>query len=157
MPRITEITGAQTPMSALLKDGLTQLSGDQHVTFNLYRKFISPLDGLVYWLRVKEGEQTATVRMTGGLRSKTGESKTSVQCVEGGIGAQDILGGWIANPKSAADQGQDTKSQVLRVSVTGPASKTPDAWTSEILPGETFEVPPAPEPRRLGPVGRAQA
>ena len=39
MTRISEINGGQSAMSALLKDGLTQLSGDQHVTFRLYRKF----------------------------------------------------------------------------------------------------------------------
>ena len=83
--------------------------------------------------------------MTGGLRSQTGESKTSVQAVDGNIAAQDILGGAIFNPLKPIDQGQDTKAFVLRVSLTGPASRYPDAWTTEILPGEKFEFPAKPE------------
>ena len=145
MTRISEINGGQSAMSALLKDGLTSLSGDQHITFRLYRKFQSPWDGLVYWIKVLPGSQTATVRMTGGLRSQTGESKTSVQAVDGNIAAQDILGGAIFNPLKPIDQGQDTKAFVLRVSLTGPASRYPDAWTTEILPGESFEFPAKPE------------
>jgi hypothetical protein len=144
MPRIDEITGGQTAIAGLLKAGLTQLSGDQHVTFNLYRKLVSPLDGQVYWLRVLADSQTATVRVTGGLANQIVNSGRAVQAVPGGVGAQDILGGKIINPATAEDQGLPTKMEPIYVSLTGPASHFADAWSTEVLPGDSFDIPAAP-------------
>jgi hypothetical protein len=143
MPRISEI-GDQSQMSALLKAGLTELSGDQHVDFYLYRKFVSPVDGMVYWIKVLPGSESATVNVTPGLADHTIISHTSVQAVDGGMGGMDIVGGKIVNPRSARDQGMMTKAQPIHVSVTGPASAFPDAWTTEVLPGKSFPIPPAP-------------
>jgi hypothetical protein len=149
MPRITEITGAQSPIAALLKDGLTSLSGDQHVVFHLYRKFQSPLDGLIYWLRVLPGSQAATSQLTGGLANKVLRSGESVQAVQGGIGAKGILGGKITNPLTGFDQNPDAfpayAREELFVSIAGPASHFADEWTVTIPPGESFDIPPNPE------------
>ena len=61
---------------------LTELSGDQHVDFYLYRKFVSPLDGMVYWIKVLPGSESATVNVTPGLADHTIISHTSVQAVQ---------------------------------------------------------------------------
>ena len=143
MPRVDEIK-PQTPKSALLKAGLTQLSDDQHVTFHLYRRFVSPLDGMVYWIRALEGSTSATSALEGGLAYSTLEGGRSVQVVSGGAGATDILGARIENPLAAVDQGL-TLEEPIYVSITGPADAFANEWTTELLPGDGITVPSQPE------------
>lgn len=146
MPRISEIGDGQSQMASLLKAGLTQLSGNQIVIFNLYRKWVSPLDGLVYWVRVREGSQSATVATAPGVAWKTLRGGQSIQAVPGNIGAEGILGGKITNPATFVDQGMTVKTvEPIHVSITGPASQHADAWTTEVAPGDSFDIPPEPE------------
>jgi hypothetical protein len=145
MPSINEIAnsgGVQTAAAALLKSGVSQISGDEHVTFNLYRKWVSPLDGMVYWVRALTGD--ARTALTGGLAHATLEDNRSIQVVSGGVGAADIIGGRIENPLSAADQGV-FEAEAAHVNFTGPASASPDDGTTiELRPGEGVDIPPMP-------------
>jgi hypothetical protein len=144
MPSINEIgnSGVQTTAAALLKAGVGQISGDQHVTFNLYRKWTSPLDGMVYWVKALTGD--ASTAVTGGLAHATLEDNRSIQVAPGGVGAADITGGRIENPLSAADQGV-AQAEVLHVNFTGPASSSPDDGTTiELRPGQGVDIPPMP-------------
>ena len=144
MPRVDEIK-PQTPKSALLKAGITQLSDDQHVTFHLYRRWVSPLDGMVYWVKALEGTQMATSALSGGLAYSTLEGGRSLQVVNGGAAAADIMGARIENPLAASDQGL-AEAESLFVSLTGPSDgRANDGWTTELMPGDSFEVPPQPE------------
>ena len=41
----------RTPLGASLKGGLDTLSLNQRIDFTLYRRFVLPLDGYVYWVK----------------------------------------------------------------------------------------------------------
>ena len=98
---------------------------------------------MVYWVRALPGTETATKTMVGGLAYQTLESNRSVQVVEGGVGALDILGGLIVNPLHAADQGL-AFAEPMRVNFTSPADWRPDGTSAELQPGESIDIPATP-------------
>lgn len=142
MTSVNEIR-PQTAKSALLKAGLTQLSEDQHVVFNLYRRWVSPLDGMVYWVRALEGSQTATSALLPGLAYSTLEGGRSIQVLPGGVGAADILGGRIENPYDAVSQGLAV-AEPMFVSLTGPADAYASGTTEQLNPGDGIDIPAMP-------------
>jgi hypothetical protein len=144
MTSISEaVSGSNSQLAAGLVAGLKQLSGDQHVTFNLYRKFVSPLDGMVYWIRVVTGSQSAVQKVVPGLISWTLEPGTAIQVAPGNIAASSILGGLVVNPLAADDQGLET-AEPLFVNFTGPADEFSSDGNFELQPGESVEIPANP-------------
>ncbi len=142
MPSIFETLGAKPPLGAALAAGVKTLSMDQELSFSLYRRYVFPLDGMVYWLRVPSSVNNVT---TPGIQMRSGFSQTlkdreARQVVPGNLGADDIVGGKIVNPLLAADQGLQT-AEPLFVDFSGPAYSYVTGTTVELLPGESIDIP----------------
>jgi hypothetical protein len=77
MPTVDEAIGAKNSQLANeLAAGVNLLSGNQKVTFNLYKKMILPLDGFVFWvnyslLAPSEGDPPAQTTISGSLHYST--------------------------------------------------------------------------------------
>jgi hypothetical protein len=145
MPTISEIPkGGNSPMHAVLTAGLKTLSGDEHVTFRLYRRWINPVDGMAYWLRVQDGYRGVRSEVLPGLTHSVTPAGECVQAVAGGLGAIGITGGQIINPLLAVDQGVATAESIW-VSLTGPCECRADEDAVELKPGHSFAIPPEPK------------
>ena len=141
MPSINEVLNSKPPLGAALADGVRTLSVDQQIDFALYRKYTFPLDGMVYWLKVPGGTATGMgIQPLPGLASVTAEPGEAIQVVAGGIGAADIVGGTVINPLAATDQGLPA-TEPLFIDITGPATSYASATTSELKPGDSFDIP----------------
>ena len=130
------------PLGATLELGVKQLSADQSLTFTLYRRYIFPLDGMNYWIKVP-GSGTVTTAGTQtlpGLASHTADGGAAIQVSPGGVGSLDIVGGTIVNPSAAADQGLAT-AEPLFVDFTGPAYSHVTATTHQLNPGDSISIP----------------
>lgn len=51
MSLMGETSGTQGQLASTLHTGLDVIDQNQTVTFNLYRKWVSPIDGYVFWIR----------------------------------------------------------------------------------------------------------
>src|ERR1700746_886546 len=143
MPTVSEIQNSKPPLGAALAAGVQTLSASQEISFSLYRKYVFPLDGMVYWIRVPSAQgavTTAGIQPTPGLAFRTRANGEAIQVAPGGIGASDQVGGIIANPLSAADQGLST-TEVLFVDFTGPAYSYETGTTAALSPGDTIDIP----------------
>src|SRR5215469_2681994 len=138
MPSVSELMGnAKPPLGAALAQGVRTLSADQQLHFSLYQRYVFPLDGLNYWIKVPSATgsvNTPGVQTQPGLTSTTHDGGAAIQVSPGGVGARKIIGGTIYNPHSAVDQGLDT-AESLFVDLTGPAYHYATATTRELLPG----------------------
>jgi hypothetical protein len=146
MPTVSDIPGspgANSQMHATLTAGLKTLSGDQHITFNLYQRYVNPVDGMAYWIRVLAGSQSAVGRPSPGLTYTVSPAGESTQVVAGGLAAATILGGYIVNPENAEDQGL-AEPEPLVVSVAGPTSTVAAGEAVALAPGQRFDIPPQP-------------
>lgn len=135
-----------TPKSQLasnLATGVTTLSGSQQITFNLYRKYVYPLDGMVYWIAVDPATATAAEMLSAGRASEIRAGGEAVQIVNGNLVAGSILGGKIVNPARAEDQGLATAERLF-VDKTGPAYSSEKLTTFALEPGESFDFPANP-------------
>jgi hypothetical protein len=123
-------------LGAGLAEGLRVLSVDQQITFVLYRRYVFPLDGTVYWIKQTNDIKGDDAVVQPGRAYEVYRSGVSVQAVGGNLDAPGIVGGTITNPASATES--------LFVSLNGPTR--PDSVTGaiELLPGESFDIPPAP-------------
>ena len=143
MPTVSEIQNNKPPLGAALAAGVQYLSANQEISFSLYRRYIFPLDGMAYWIRVPSSTgavTTAGIQPTPGLASQTMVNGEAIQVAPGGVGASNSLGGIIANPLSAADQGLTT-AEVLFVDFTGPAYSYETGTTTVLGPGDTIDIP----------------
>jgi len=133
------------PLGATLELGVRQLSADQTLNFYLYRRYIFPLDGMNYWIKVPGSGTVTTAGISPGpgLVSRTADGGAAIQVVPGGIGALNIAGGTIVNPQSAADQGLPT-AEPLFVDFTGPAYSHVTGTTKELQPGQSITFPASP-------------
>lgn len=130
---------ANSQVASLLNAGTRQLSLDQQIEFNLYRRYVFPLDGMNYWMKVYPNSLGAKIRSGPGLTNVIAESGQPVQVVAGGLGAVNIVGGYIINPYIPEDQSQDW-SQILTISLT--QERTDKIY---LLPGQKFTIPANPQ------------
>lgn len=128
-----------SPMAALLDGGMRQLSLDQVIQFELYQRYIFPLDGMNYIIKILPGAKSSTVTLEPSPINFTRPGHESIQIVPGNVCIEDIVGGYIVNPLSAEDQGL-LIAEPLIVSLT--ASRT-DKFI--LNPGEQFNIPENPE------------
>jgi hypothetical protein len=143
MPSAAEALNSKPPLGAQLAAGVRTLSADQQISFSLYQKYVFPLDGMVYWIRIPSSQGSVTtpgIQVNPGLASQTDDGGAAIQVSPGGVGASDIIGGTIYNPADAADQGLDT-AESLFVDFTGPAYSHVTGTTVELLPGESIDIP----------------
>jgi hypothetical protein len=139
MPSINEALNSKPPLGATLASGVQALSANQQIDFSLYRKYVFPLDGMVYWLKVPSGTSTGMgIQPMPGLASATTEPGETIQVVPGGITA--VAGITIANPFSAMDQGLSA-AEPLFVDLTGPATCYVSATTIALQPGDSLTLP----------------
>jgi hypothetical protein len=132
------------PLGAALAQGVKTLSADQQVHFNLYQRYVFPLDGMVYWIKVpsKTGEFTTPgIQAISGMATITDDGKAAIQVAPGSFwGTNRVVGGTIANPLDAADQGLST-AEPLYYDFTGPAYSYTTGTTGVLQPGESVEIP----------------
>lgn len=143
MPSILDALNSKPPLGAALEQGVRTLSADQTLSFSLYRKFIFPLDGMNYWIKVPSSQntvKTAGVIPTPGLVSATRQDGEAIQVSPGGPLASFIVGGVIYNPLDAVDQGL-AAAESLYVDFTGPAYSHVEGSTIELEPGESIDIP----------------
>jgi hypothetical protein len=143
MPSAAEALNSKPPLGATLAQGVQSLSMDQALLFSLYRKYIFPLDGMNYWIRVPSSPTPVTtpgIQATPGLATATVQDGEAIQVSPGDPLAHFIVGGTIFNPLSAVDQGL-SNAESLFVDFTGPAYSHITATTSEIEPGEYIDIP----------------
>jgi hypothetical protein len=144
MPSAAETLGSgKPPLGASLAEGVRYLSADQELSFSLYRRYVFPLDGMNYWIKVPSAQGTITtagILPQPGLVSQTMKDGEAIQISPGNLGSEDIVGGTITNPLSATDQGL-TVAEPLFVDFTGPAYHYATHTTIELLPGHSINIP----------------
>ena len=52
MATVNDALNSKPPLGATLEAGVKALSANQQIAFSLYRKYVFPLDGMVYWIKV---------------------------------------------------------------------------------------------------------
>jgi len=142
MPSAAEALGnSKPPLGAALAAGVKTLSADQHLSFSLYRRYVFPLDGMNYWIKVPSGTTSGPgIQPQRGLVQMTDQPGEAIQVSPGGLGAKKIVGGTIVNPLNATDQGLAV-AESLFVDLTGPAYSYVTGTTEELKPGESINIP----------------
>jgi hypothetical protein len=144
MPSVSEVlANSKPPLGGVLAQGIKQLSADQQLDFSLYQRYVFPLDGMVYWIKIPSSQGSVTtpgIQLLPGLASQTAEENEAIQVSPGGVGSFRIVGGTITNPKNAVDQGLTT-AESLFVDLTGPAYHYAEATTKELQPGDSIQIP----------------
>lgn len=143
MASVFDALNSKPPLGAALEQGVRTLSADQVLSFSLYRKYIFPLDGMNYWIRVPSSAgsvTTAGIIPTPGLVTATRKAGEAIQISPGGPLASFIVGGTIYNPLNASDQGLSA-AESLFVDFTGPAYSYVTGTTFELEPGESVDIP----------------
>lgn len=144
MAPVNDIFGnAKPPLGAALEAGVKYLSADQELLFSLYRRYVFPLDGMNYWIKIPSSQGNVTTAGTQpmpGLVPCTDDDGEAIQVSPGSVGASDIVGGTITNPLTAADQGLTT-AESLFVDFTGPAYSHATKSTIELKPGDSINIP----------------
>ena len=160
MPSVADALNAKPPLGADLAAAVKDLSANQTIEFALYQRYVNPLDGMNYWLRVPSAQGTVTtagLKLRAGLATKTKVSGEAIQIAPRG---NRVIGGLVTNPLSVADQGlistyveplipglldypTSTPAESIFVDLTGPASCSETATTTELAPGESMEIPAA--------------
>ena len=124
MATVTDALNSKPPLGATLEAGVKALSANQQIAFSLYRKYVFPLDGMVYWIKVPsvsgQTVTTAGIQTIPGLATQTVQDGEAIQISPGGPLAVSITGGVIYNPLEAVDQGL-VAAESLFVDFTGPA------------------------------------
>jgi hypothetical protein len=143
MPSAAEALNSKPPLGAALAQGVRTLSMDQKLTFSLYKRYVFPLDGMNYWIKIPSSQGAVTtpgIETYPGLVTQTDDGGAAIQVSPGGIGASDIVGGTIVNPLGAVDQGLST-AEPLFVDFTGPAYSYVTGTTQELAPGASINIP----------------
>jgi hypothetical protein len=139
MPSVSEATNSsKPPLGSVLAAGVNYLSQNQQITFILYRRYVFPLDGMNYWIKVQSVPTASQQSVPNdALITSIFVGGESVQICPGGIGATNISSGILLNPKDAIEP--------LFVDFTGPAYSYPFKTTFALAPGETIEIPANPQ------------
>jgi hypothetical protein len=144
MPSINDALNSKPPLGAALAQGVKTLSMDQHIHFDLYQRYVFPLDGMIYWIKVPSqiGEVTTPgIQAISGMATKTNAPGEAIQVVPGSFwGTNRVVGGIIVNPLNATDQGLFT-AEPLYYDFTGPAYSYETGTTGVLQPGESIEIP----------------
>jgi len=144
MASVTDALNSKPPLGAALAQGVKVLSADQHIHFNLYQRYVFPLDGMIYWIKVPSGAgaiNTPGTQAIAGMASQTDDGGAAIQVAPGSFwGTNRVVGGVIVNPLSAADQGLAT-AEPLYYDFTGPAYSYETGTTSVLQPGDSVEIP----------------
>src|SRR5215467_2258008 len=144
MPSIGEALNSKPPLGAALAQGVKVLSADQHIHFNLYQRYVFPLDGMIYWIKVPSGAgaiNTPGTQAIAGMASQTDDGGAAIQVAPGSFwGTNRVVGGVIANPLSAADQGLSA-AEPLYYDFTGPAYSYETGTTGVLQPGDSVKIP----------------
>lgn len=144
MATVNDALNSKPPLGATLEAGVKALSANQQIAFSLYRKYVFPLDGMVYWIKVPsvsgQTVTTAGVQPISGLATQTVQDGEAIQISPGGPLAVSITGGVIYNPLEAVDQGL-VAAESLFVDFTGPAYSYATETTIELESGESIDIP----------------
>jgi hypothetical protein len=144
MASVTDALNSKPPLGAALAQGVRTLSMDQHIHFDLYQRYVFPLDGLIYWIKVpSEVGQVTTpgIQPITGLATQTDDGGAAIQVAPGSFwGTNRVVGGVIVNPLNATDQGLPT-AEPLYYDFTGPAYSYTTGTTGVLQPGESVEIP----------------
>jgi hypothetical protein len=142
MPSINEALNSKPPLGAALAAGVQTLSANQQIHFSLYQRYVFPLDGMVYWIKVPSqiGSITTPGVQTYQGITQTAKDSEAVQVIPGSVTTDKILGGMLVNPLDPQDQELEA-AESLFVDFTGPADDHVTATTSELQPGESIEIP----------------
>jgi hypothetical protein len=140
---VTDALSSKPPLGAALAQGVRTLSADQQISFSLYQRYVFPLDGMVYWVKVPSSTESVTtpgIQTRAGLASITDDGGAAIQVAPGSFWSSKILGGSITNPLNPIDQGL-SEAESLFYDFTGPAYSYVTATTSELRPGESIDIP----------------
>jgi hypothetical protein len=143
MVTASEAANAKPPLGAALAAGVRFLSAEQEIDFSLYQRYVFPLDGMVYWVKVPSSLEEITtpgIQAIQGLATETIEDGEATQVSPGSFWASQIVGGVIVNPLTAEDQGLEV-AESLFVDFTGPSYSYVTGTTFELKPGESVEIP----------------
>jgi hypothetical protein len=145
MASVADALNSKPPLGAALAQGVRTLSMDQQIHFNLYQRYVFPLDGMVYWIKVPSSANPITtpgIQAEQGLATETVKDGEAIQVSPGSFwGENRIVGGKIINPLSGADQGDLPEAESLFVDFTGPSYSYVTATTFELQPGDSVDIP----------------
>lgn len=140
---IEDILNAKPPLASALAQGVRTLSMDQQIHFSLYQRYVFPLDGMTYWIKVPTSLSEITtpgIQTYHGMASETFKDREATQVAPGSYWSSQLLGGVIVNPLTAEDQGLAV-AESLFVDFTGPAYSYVTGTTVELLPGQSIDIP----------------
>lgn|SRR5262245_27692153 len=147
MVSVADALNSKPPLGAALAAGVKLLSADQEIHFSLYQRYVFPLDGMVYWIKIQAENALITtpgIQPIAGMASETAKDGEAIQVCPGSFwGENRVLGGVIINPLGAVDQGLQT-AESLFVDFSGPAYSMVTATTFELRPGERVDIPENP-------------
>jgi hypothetical protein len=144
MASVTDALNSKPPLGAALAAGVKTLSMDQIIAFSLYQRYVFPLDGMVYWIKVPSSANPITtpgIQPMQGMAIITDDGGAATQVSPGSFwGANRIVGGKIINPLLAADQGLSV-AEPLFYDFTGPSYSYVTSTTNVLQPGESVDIP----------------
>ena len=144
MASVTDALNSKPPLGAALAAGVKTLSMDQQIHFSLYQRYVFPLDGMIYWIKVPSQSGTITtpgIQPIAGMATQTDDGRAAIQVAPGGFwGTNRVVGGVIVNPLSATDQGLSA-AEPLYYDFTGPAYSYETGTTGVLQPGDSVEIP----------------
>ena len=148
MASISEVLNTgKPPLGAALAAGVSTLSQDQEIHFSLYQRYVFPLDGMIYWIKVQGGPALVTtpgIQPITGMATQTDDGGAAIQVCPGSFwGTNRVVGGVIINPLSATDQGLSS-AEPLFVDFTGPSYSYETGTTSVLQPGNSVQIPANP-------------
>jgi hypothetical protein len=146
MASVADALNSKPPLGATLAQGVKTLSMDQQISFSLYQRYVFPLDGMIYWIKVPSSENPVTtpgIQAIQGMASQTDDGGAAIQVSPGSFwGTNRIIGGKITNPKSGADQSPDfPEAEVLYYDFTGPSHSYETGTTGVLQPGDSVDIP----------------
>jgi hypothetical protein len=135
MPSVAEATSNnKPPLGSFLAAGTNWLSQSQQITFTLYHRYVFPLDGMNYWIKVRSiPTPSAQPIPQDALITSVQVGGEAVQIYPGGLGAAKIFNGTLINPSNAVEP--------LFVDFTGPAYSYENEATFALAPGEMVNIP----------------
>jgi len=120
MASISEVLNTgKPPLGAALAAGVSTLSQDQEIHFSLYQRYVFPLDGMIYWIKVQGGPALVTtpgIQPITGMATQTDDGGAAIQVCPGSFwGTNRVVGGVIINPLSATDQGLSSAEPLFEI------------------------------------------
>jgi hypothetical protein len=135
MPSVAEATSNnKPPLGSFLAAGTNWLSQSQQITFTLYRRYVFPLDGMNYWIKVQSIPTPSAQPVPQDLLiTSILEGGEAVQICPGGLGSEAFFKGTLINPSDATEP--------LFIDFTGPAYSYVNGATMALAPGDMINIP----------------